>query len=229
MSQIVDHNISDVTKRRAELRRRKILEQSESRMKKILFGDNKEELSEKISQHQLDVPTSGNLSSSEGNKLKLNEVTTASTDNQPRNRHANCEPCIDKNSVPSQIQKTFKQNSKEEQKSSTVQEQFPRKVSLISTPIDFKTLQESQLRNNSSFSFGNYFNEINFSNLVGTLFLVLTAVICSYLRFNLIIPFLITQLFRITLEPNRNTFHNISVITNQFAIFVFVYVLTQII
>jgi hypothetical protein len=114
---------------------------------------------------------------------------------------------------------------------------FPRKVSLISTPIDYKTLQQSHQNNTTSLlSQFVWFLALNPIQISVISFLILVAIIGSLFRFNFIFPFLLTQIFRLLIIwRNINygfnkTINKISIlisVSQQLTVFVFTYIVVQ--
>lgn len=192
--------------KRAELRKRKILERSEERMTKIL-----------------------------GYKAELADLDTGPTDSDfvhptshgfPTNVQANQG---DDSTAREEVEDDVM--DEEESKYREQNQQFPRKVSLISTPIDFR---QQQSKRNSSYSILTPLLKLNSQMLLTTFLLILTAVFSSYYRFNCVVPFILTQSFRyVYLTTSSNIVHTASIynltfeLISELLIFTFAYVVTQ--
>lgn len=200
---------SDV-QRRAELRKRKILERSEERMSKILgYKAESIDLVSEIVSNESDVYSSI-ASSIEKIDAPVSLDTTRSvvTDR-------------DEDDTMDDEETMYRERN----------QQFPRKVSLISTPIDFR---HQQSKRNGSYAILSPLLKLNSQTLVSTLLLVVTAVISSYYSLSCIIPFLLTQSFKyVYVTSSSNNVHVLNVgsmvydLIGEFLIFCFVYIIMQ--
>lgn len=108
---------------------------------------------------------------------------------------------------------------------------FPRKVSLISTPIDFR--QRSTRDNRFAFMNSVWWSDANVFDFISVSSLVLTAVLFSYYGVNFLAPFLLAQSFKHALAyvttSNTITLSKAFLfeIIGEFILFLFVYISTQ--
>ena len=120
----------------------------------------------------------------------------------------------------------------------TIDRTFPRKVSLISTPIDYKTLQQSHQNNATSLAshlvWVLYQNQTKLSIISLLLVMATTA---SLFRLNFVLPFSCTQLFRLAVSRSHknngsnktsNKLSLVSSVLQHLTIFVFTYIIVQI-
>lgn len=243
---------------RAEIRRHKIMSESDNRIKKILSVNENVKQFNDLNDRFVCTQTQTNSLNDSINDKKLQQNCDQTenveksidilNENSVRHRFPQSLNGTDSQSYESSVGRQSEgQSSGQSERHSgpqsepqSVDRTFPRKVSLISTPIDYKTLQQSHENNANTASLTSHLvwilsqNQIKISVIS---FLVLVAIIGSKLEFNFILPFLVTQLFRLLIvwRNHKNngfnkTFSNISVmfsVLKQLTIFVFTYIVVQ--
>jgi len=230
MSEIIDNTVvENSAQRRARIRRQKIMSDSDNRIKKILsINDKKNDINDKME--------------------AINRLIEDKTDFSVTDKLLNCGQRVTQkdnqlvnDSSDTDLRHRFNGHSfeSEEQTMETIDRTFPRKVSLISTPIDYKTLQQSHQNNTTSLTSHLVWMLChNQSKLSIISVLLLAATVGSLLRLNFILPFIVTQLFRFVIifrshrsngsNKSLNNISNVFSVLQHLVIFVFIYILIQI-
>lgn len=230
MSEIIDNTVvENSAQRRARIRRQKIMSDSDNRIKKILsINDKKNDINDKMEAINRLIEDKTDFSVTD--KLMNCGQRVTQKDNQLVN-----------DSSDTDLRHRFNGHSfeSEEQTMETIDRTFPRKVSLISTPIDYKTLQQSHQNNTTSLTSHLVWMLChNQSKLSIISVLLLAATVGSLLRLNFILPFIVTQLFRFVIifrshrsngsNKSLNNISNVFSVLQHLVIFVFIYILIQI-
>lgn len=215
-----DH-IQTSAQRRAQIRRQKIMSESDNRMKRILsINDNKSD--------SKDVTNDAIEQKTELSAQEIQQTWKCGQNERQSDHWLNEEP---------EVRHRFNGHSTEADMES-IDRTFPRKVSLISTPIDYKTLQQSHQNNATSLASHLVWVLCQNQTRLSAIGLLLTmATFASIFRLNFLLPFGFTQLFRLVLS--RSLKHNgstkasnkisiVSSVLHQLTVFVFTYITVQI-
>ncbi len=223
-----DNGIDSNAKRRAQIRRHKIMSQRVDRIEKILSNqrhNNDIELKDESVFDSINGKSQQICDQKENHKT-IDLINELPIDERVRHRF--------NQSLNGTDSQSFESSSEQQ----LVDRTFPRKVSLISTPIDYKTLQQSHQNNTTSLlSQFIWFLALNPIQISVISFLILVAIIGSLFKLNFIFPFLLTQMFRLLIiwrnikyNGFNKTINKISIllsVSQQLTLFVFTYILVQ--
>lgn len=256
MSEISDNRSETMAERRAQMRRQKIMSESDIRIKKILSINEKQndkqmdqncdqnyDNYDQNSDHKTDNRFGFNSDTNNGIKESINEKVLKEFGNCGQLLTQTANDLLKDNSI-NELRHRFNggldwQSSESTTESQSIDRTFPRKVSLISTPIDFKTLQQSHQNNTTSLASNLIWLLCqNLTQLSVITVLLLVALFGSLFRLNFVLPFFVTQLFRLLIVffshknsgSNKTINHFLIVLSvlQHLIVFVFTYILVQI-
>jgi hypothetical protein len=206
-----DNGIDLNAKRRAEIRRHKIMSQRVDRIEKILSNQRHNNYIESKDESVLNENNkkSQPICDEKENQKTIDLINELSNDERVRHRF--------NRSVNGMDSQSFESSSEQQ----LVDRTFPRKVSLISTPIDYKTLQQSHQNNTTSLlSQFVWVLALNPIQISVNCFLIFVAIIGSLFKFNFIFPFLLTQIFRLLIIWRNIKYNGFNKTINKFSIFI---------